>query len=88
MEAQGGPSWNAKCRPITEDGEEEEDSTHAVEIHVGLLGYLAFRDPVRSSAAGAVAECQHAGVRVIMVRPPPLDSMSARVMRADVFSIV
>ncbi len=32
-----------------------------------LLGLLAFEDPIRDSAAGAVQECRNAGIRIIMV---------------------
>jgi P-type Ca2+ transporter type 2C len=32
-----------------------------------LLGLAGLRDPVRPGVAGAVAECRHAGVRVVMI---------------------
>src|SRR6202008_804790 len=38
------------------------------------LGLLAFQDPLRPSAAEAVAACRRAGVRVVMVTGAHLDT--------------
>lgn len=37
-------------------------------IHTEPLGFLAFHDPIRPTAAAAVAACHAAGIRLIMAR--------------------
>lgn len=38
-----------------------------VEVHLDLLGLVAFEDPVRASARDALARCRQAGIRVAMI---------------------
>ncbi len=38
-----------------------------IELHFNYLGLLAFADPLRETVPAAVAECQSAGIRVIMI---------------------
>ncbi len=38
-----------------------------VDLHFSYLGLLAFADPLRETVPGAVAECQSAGIRVVMI---------------------
>ena len=52
----------AEARP-DQIPESAEDAEH----DLCLLGLVAFADPPRREAAGAVDVCQHAGIRVIMV---------------------
>lgn len=38
-----------------------------LELHFEFLGLLAFADPLRETVPAAVAECQSAGIRVVMI---------------------
>ena len=52
-------------RPATDIG--DDASPDDAEDHLELLGLLGLEDPPRPSAAGAIAACRHAGIRVAMV---------------------
>jgi calcium-translocating P-type ATPase len=64
------------------------DSTEgAEEIETGLtfLGFVALADPLRPEVAGAVAICQRAGVRVIMVTGDHPETARAICKQAGIF---
>jgi P-type Ca2+ transporter type 2C len=49
------------------DGSAGSPSRTSDESALSLLGFVAFRDPPRESAASAVASCRSAGIRVVMI---------------------
>ncbi len=65
MAARGLRVLAVATRPASElsDGDDAETA----ETHLDLLGLLGFEDPPRPTAAGAIAACREAGIRVIMV---------------------
>ena len=46
---------------------ERAEAEHQREFDFDFLGFLGFEDPLRPSAAPAVAECRKAGIRVCMI---------------------
>jgi P-type Ca2+ transporter type 2C len=58
--------WIAVARGQVDSGH-PDPARASDEASLSLLGFVAFRDPPRESAAAAVAACRTAGVRVVMI---------------------
>ncbi len=58
--------WIGVARGET-DGSNSAPDRASDESSLQLLGFVAFRDPPRETAAAAVAACRSAGIRVVMI---------------------
>jgi calcium-translocating P-type ATPase len=54
-------------RPAPEISEQRADDRDAAESGLCFLGLIAMRDPLRPQVPAAVADCQRAGIRIIVI---------------------
>ncbi len=54
-------------RPAPDVSEQRADDRDGAEAELCFLGLIAMRDPLRPQVAAAVADCQRAGIRIIVI---------------------
>ena len=54
-------------RPAPDISEQRDDDRDAAESGLCFLGLIAMRDPLRPQVPAAVADCQRAGIRIIVI---------------------